>query len=811
QKPADFRIFYVSDGTAVAEAIHKKLSGGDRYNLVVDLYDLQRHSTSGSSGSLQPTSPLPPAHITVLVVTPSMIEFLKGLDDNDREIALIKENGEKPLVALSFHVEIEVVQSFIPSVFQDMQCFHIEAIGKQSNSFGPCIIALISFLEQQQEPMPVPTLKKCRLVPATPVLAGDTIHILLETNLVSSLEIGSLSLSFDNGFQLTIRRSVDGRYEFQAPECHLNKLQVDIFSACGQTIGTEIIMYKDKMDILSSLLEDIVNPNEFLAQSLHLNETSSEAVDKFLSEMFSKADLSIWPKKIDIDIDATIKANYLDRHSCAKSPQEMPTILHLAAKYNLLMLAETLSMQPFSFHALQIKNKDGLTPEKLALKYEHLQMADFLEAFYEIRKMSYESTKSKEGTTPKETEEDQGCAQGSTESDYMTMTALQLSSVPKHSYDKFLPKPATSPTIVGSIKHGRYHSLDSSDKTMEEINVSQPLNMPTRSRKGRESPESPGVSTVARAVTPPRLEQTLKVFVSQQIEEVDQQIQPGTYIKGKSVQKGNKPMPSRCRRSSVSTAQFYSPRSIPLKASQSLQALNEISLTEEVVPPLPRRSKKSPVSPVQPPPLPLTLPPPLPSTLPPPFPSITPPQARFPINCHSPPPPLPAKFPLLPPTQSQPMNVYFDANKDNGDHIYDRISVVESDLVKSTVDDQSCLRTKTSNGKQSFRRIVCVDNPNQQSSVVQASVIIPIPPLSISPGTSTSTLISSEISPTSTPVSPTITSTPVSPTVTSTPASPTSPLPEQQSKSPSIFSTIFKISRSKSKLHRASKDQTTKM
>uniref|UniRef100_A0A2C9LJD1 Uncharacterized protein n=1 Tax=Biomphalaria glabrata TaxID=6526 RepID=A0A2C9LJD1_BIOGL len=159
------------------------------------------------------------------------------------------------------------------------------------------------------------------------------------------------------------------------------------------------------------------------------------------------------------------------------------------------------------------------------------------------------------------------------------------------------------------------------------------------------------------------------------------------------------------------------------------------------------------------------------------------------------------------------MNVYFDANKDNGDHIYDRISVVESDLVKSTVDDQSCLRTKTSNGKQSFRRIVCVDNPNQQSSVVQASVIIPIPPLSISPGTSTSTLISSEISPTitSTPVSPTITSTPVSPTVTSTPASPTSPLPEQQSKSPSIFSTIFKISRSKSKLHRASKDQTTKM
>ncbi|KAK6980152.1 formin-like protein 14 [Biomphalaria glabrata] len=251
----------------------------------------------------------------------------------------------------------------------------------------------------------------------------------------------------------------------------------------------------------------------------------------------------------------------------------------------------------------------------------------------------------------KGTEEDQGCAQGSTESDYMTMTALQLSSVPKHPYDNFLSKPAKSPTIVGSIKHGRYHSLD----------------------------------------------------CYQQREEVDQQIQPGEHMNGKSVQKGNKPMPSRCRRSSESTAQFYSPRSIPLKASQSLQALNEISLTEEVVPPLPRRSKnvslssKSPVappksvSPVQPPPLPLTLPPPLPSTLPPPFPSITPPQARFPITCHSPAPPLPAKF--LPPTQSQAINLFFDANKDNGDHIYESVEL--EPVKKGTEEDQGCAQGST--------------------------------------------------------------------------------------------------------------------
>ncbi|KAK0065820.1 formin-like protein 14 [Biomphalaria pfeifferi] len=239
----------------------------------------------------------------------------------------------------------------------------------------------------------------------------------------------------------------------------------------------------------------------------------------------------------------------------------------------------------------------------------------------------------------KGTEEDQGCAQGSTESDYKTMTALQLSSVPKHPYDNFLSKPVTSLTIVGSIKHG---SLD----------------------------------------------------CYQRSEEVDQQIQPGTHMNGKSVQKGNKPMPCRCRRSSEFTAQFYSPRSIPLKASQSLQALNEISLTEEVVPPLPRRSKNvslsskspvappKPVSPVQPPLLPLTLPPPLPSTLPPPFPSITPPQARFPITCPSPPPTLPPEVPLLPPAQSQPMDLFFDANKVNFHRTFSKIVNLVSSLLK---------------------------------------------------------------------------------------------------------------------------------
>ncbi|XP_055895970.1 uncharacterized protein C6orf132 homolog isoform X2 [Biomphalaria glabrata] len=427
---------------------------------------------------------------------------------------------------------------------------------------------------------------------------------------------------------------------------------------------TEVIMYKDKMDTLSSLLEDVVNPNEFLAQSLRLNETSLEAVVKFLSEMLSNADLSIWPNKIDID--ATITDNCLDRHSCESDYMTM-TALQLSS----------VPKHPYDNFLPKPATSPTIVGSVKHGRYHNLDCdKQSEEVDQQIQPGTYKNGKSvQKGNKPmpsrcrrsngdniyesvelepvkKGTEEDQGCAQGSTESDYTTMTALQLSSVPKHPYDNFLPKPATSPTIVGSVKHGRYHSLD----------------------------------------------------CDQQSEDVDQQIQPGTHMNGKSVQKGNKPIPSRCRRSSESTAQFYSPRSIPLKASQSLQALNEISLTEEVVPPLPRRSKnvslssKSPVappkpeSPVQPPPLPLTLPPPLPSTLPPPLPSITPPQARFPITCHSPAPPLPAKF-LLPPTQSQPINLFFDANKDNGDHIYESVEL--EPVKKGTEEDQGCAQGST--------------------------------------------------------------------------------------------------------------------
>lgn len=74
----DFRIFHVSDGIPVAESMITKFSG-DRYNLTVDLYDLQRRSSSQTS-----LANMTKAGISVLLVTPGMLKYLNTTTEDER-------------------------------------------------------------------------------------------------------------------------------------------------------------------------------------------------------------------------------------------------------------------------------------------------------------------------------------------------------------------------------------------------------------------------------------------------------------------------------------------------------------------------------------------------------------------------------------------------------------------------------------------------------------------------------------------------------------------------------------------------------
>ncbi|KAH9505374.1 hypothetical protein Btru_058551 [Bulinus truncatus] len=432
-----------------------------------------------------------------------------------------------------------------------------------------------------------------------------------------------------------------------------------------------------------------------MTEALQINETSPEVLDSKLAEWFGLREDQTHQTEIQ-----RLTAQWMNSLTFNEgmSGQELPTLLHLAAKYNFAILTQTLLMQPWASMALQIKNKDGLTPYRLALKHQHEALSQYLAEGFEAEQSSPEFVEDIY-MKPEYCSPDGEILLDIIPRQHFVLninldSSQMFTSIPEednslldrrrfriHEYDTtpavkistaiifYSAKCITPDSDKKSIIHGRQYSLDSSGVNQRSPgqNVTSPPNLPHRGVLDRSSPTSTRLFG-GRPPTPPRQAQMLTVFghPDQQVKTMNQpdmqkqnaqsQISKNTY----SSNKGNKMEPGKLRRSSLTASQYIMPTPSLLKSSQSMSRINEVSLAEEFIAPV-SKAKASPedgqpsnkhqvLSGTPKPCYPVsTSPPPLPVRLPPPFTSIAPPKSRFnmaPANNDA--PPLPEKAPRLP-------------------------------------------------------------------------------------------------------------------------------------------------------------------
>lgn len=116
-------------------------------------------------------------------------------------------------------------------------------------------------------------------------------------------------------------------------------------------------VFNSKIEIIQQLLDTASEPLSFIASAYNMSETDSVAID-FKLEHALKTNI---PSNFSL-----LKEERDQTENTVFSSLRIPTLLHFAARYNLVRLCVTLLDMPGSNEALNITNVDGLVPSQLA-------------------------------------------------------------------------------------------------------------------------------------------------------------------------------------------------------------------------------------------------------------------------------------------------------------------------------------------------------------------------------------------------------------------------------------------------------------
>ncbi|XP_057314685.1 phosphoinositide 3-kinase adapter protein 1-like [Hydractinia symbiolongicarpus] len=128
-------------------------------------------------------------------------------------------------------------------------------------------------------------------------------------------------------------------------------------------------VFNSKIEIVQQLLDTASEPLSFIASAYNMSETDSVAID-FKLEHALKTNI---PSNFNL-----LKEKRDHTESTVFSSLRIPTLLHFAARYNLVRLCVTLLDMPGSNEALNITNVDGLVPSQLAELYGNNHLSQIL-------------------------------------------------------------------------------------------------------------------------------------------------------------------------------------------------------------------------------------------------------------------------------------------------------------------------------------------------------------------------------------------------------------------------------------------------
>lgn len=166
----------------------------------------------------------------------------------------------------------------------------------------------------------------------------------------------------------------------QAPDLPPGSVSLSIYSG-DLKVGCCIINYYTDMEEIQNILQKATDPVEFMCQAFNIIPYDTEKLDKLLTESLRK--------NIPANGLHVFGINQLEEEnmSTAQRDEELPTLLHFAAKYGLKNLTALLLQCPGALQAYSVANRHGDYPNSLAERSGYKDLRQFIDEYVETTDM----------------------------------------------------------------------------------------------------------------------------------------------------------------------------------------------------------------------------------------------------------------------------------------------------------------------------------------------------------------------------------------------------------------------------------------
>ncbi|XP_022354822.1 phosphoinositide 3-kinase adapter protein 1 isoform X2 [Enhydra lutris kenyoni] len=162
----------------------------------------------------------------------------------------------------------------------------------------------------------------------------------------------------------------------KAPILSSGNVSLKIYS--GDLVVCEtVISYYTDMEEIGNLLSNAANPVEFMCQAFKIVPYNTETLDKLLTESLKN--------NIPASGLHLFGINQLEEEDMMTNQrdEELPTLLHFAAKYGLKNLTALLLTCPGALQAYSVANKHGHYPNTIAEKHGFRDLRQFIDEYVE--------------------------------------------------------------------------------------------------------------------------------------------------------------------------------------------------------------------------------------------------------------------------------------------------------------------------------------------------------------------------------------------------------------------------------------------
>ncbi|XP_044276106.1 phosphoinositide 3-kinase adapter protein 1 isoform X2 [Varanus komodoensis] len=206
------------------------------------------------------------------------------------------------------------------------------------------------------------------------------VYVILKCKLDSQVKV-EVEFSSEGRQPVRVPAKMENEYAVSvcAPELPPGVVGLRLFSGDLATAEASVRYYTD-MEEIGHLLAAAANPVEFMCQAFKIVPRDTEVLDKILTESLKKNLPACGLHLFGI--------NQLEEEDISSQrDEELPTLLHFAAKYGLKNLTALLLTCPGALQAYSVANRHGCYPNNLAEKHGFKDLRQFIDEYVETADM----------------------------------------------------------------------------------------------------------------------------------------------------------------------------------------------------------------------------------------------------------------------------------------------------------------------------------------------------------------------------------------------------------------------------------------